>query len=477
MRKTAGSTGLRCQLSKSGGWLVVSASIILLALILLPGALIRQILLSDHMRQPAEAALANSLGIHGRFTEFTRSGRALLSSRFEGMVGDASLIAEDIRAEPGLVGWPGGTLHLDNLTIRKAGLILAEPLPSHQAGMPSLTAPPSGTTPLPIWLKLLLPSAFEMSPATIESGDLEMQGRFALRGARASIAPEGSGIRIHATNAKLESPLPGAWRLDSLDLLQIGAESRLVSSTFQLEGCDATATATGNWLPNSHANAHVILRRLPINTLFPSLAGSLHGSLDADVRIQLAGAARSTWSLAGDVQGHGTRLTNFPALDALAQISGNSLVRTLDFQEARAHVAVAEGIIKAKDLAIESRGNLRLEGILTLLPDKSLNGSIELGMSPHLLDNIPGAKSIVFTTRRGQYLWTPVRISGTLDAPKTDLPARLAAALPAGLLLDSTSTATNAVKTTEQAAEAAAHEANSLLNEAGRAIQDFFRPW
>lgn len=459
-------------------WAVAAFAVAFVLLALLPMPILQSLLVSDRTRIAAETALAQSIGMHGQFAEFSRSNDSLHSARYEGVAGNAKLLAEDIRAVPRLVGWPGGTLRLDGLTIRSAKITINEkPLKSAE-DKTSTTAKEENSQAMPPWLKLLLPARFEMSPATIHSGNVEMYGLFALRGFRARISIEGKGVRIRAEDATISSPWPGSWRVDLLDMLAIGGELRLVSLQCRLDGTDATATATGNWSGHAGAQHHILLKRVPLAVLLPDYSRKVSGELGADLQVRSEAADGLAWSVGGDLDASGTRLTNMDALATLARLAGDDRLHSLDCQVAKAHINYdyRNGETQITDITIESLGLLRVEGRLSIQPDRSIDGALDLGMAPSLLKSIPGAKSFVFTTRRGDYLWTPVRVSGSLDSPETDLPARLAAAIPAGLLVEPAAAANKVGETVTESTEGAARKAGSLLKDAGSGVLDLLLP-
>src|SRR5690606_18388541 len=81
------------------------------------------------------------------------------------------------------------------------------------------------------------------------------------------------------------------------------------------------------------------------------------------------------------------------------------------------------------DLALESKGLMRVEGRCELAPDRALAGTLRVGVTPQTLQWLPGSRERVFTVAENGYLWTPVRLGGTWENPQEDLSARLAAAM------------------------------------------------
>ncbi|MGL5019493.1 MAG: hypothetical protein ACRDBP_15265, partial [Luteolibacter sp.] len=80
--------------------------------------------------------------------------------------------------------------------------------------------------------------------------------------------------------------------------------------------------------------------------------------------------------------------------------------------------------ITLQNLVLSSDGLVRLEGSITLR-GQQLDGTFRLGLAPGTLSTIPGAETDVFLPGERGLLWTPLRITGTLDRPKEDLTDRL----------------------------------------------------
>src|SRR5262249_33882973 len=79
--------------------------------------------------------------------------------------------------------------------------------------------------------------------------------------------------------------------------------------------------------------------------------------------------------------------------------------------------------IDIKDIAIEDKGKLRIEGAISV-ERRILRGTIQLGFTRRYLDWLPQAEE-VFNRQRNGYLWTTVHLSGTIDEPGQDLSPRI----------------------------------------------------
>jgi hypothetical protein len=118
-------------------------------------------------------------------------------------------------------------------------------------------------------------------------------------------------------------------------------------------------------------------------------------------------------------------LTALPVLDRLAAYADTTRFRVLTLDDARTEYAWRPGTLSLTNLLIASSGLLRVEGQLEVRDGRQLDGRFRLGLVPGALARIPGAESVVFAERRDGLMWTPVRITGTVDDPKEDLSERL----------------------------------------------------
>jgi hypothetical protein len=75
---------------------------------------------------------------------------------------------------------------------------------------------------------------------------------------------------------------------------------------------------------------------------------------------------------------------------------------------------------------------------------------LRLGLAPGTLSQIPGAEEDVFVAGERGLLWSPLRVTGTLDDPKEDLSQRLMAAAGARMFEIIPATGIKVLKYTQQ---------------------------
>jgi len=197
-------------------------------------------------------------------------------------------------------------------------------------------------------------------------------------------------------------------------------------------------------------------RDLPAEKILPAkwaayLAGTTAGHL------QLGGA--------GSVDGTATltdgRAVGLPALAALADFTKNPTFRNLPVQEIRAEFSRKGGGWEIRAISAESKGLLKVEGGLNVADDGALEGTLQVGLTSQTLQWLPGSQERVFTTARDGYLWTPVRLGGSLQKPAEDLTPRLASAMGSAVI---ESGASLLKETPAKTVEGAVEGAKSLID-------------
>lgn len=132
-------------------------------------------------------------------------------------------------------------------------------------------------------------------------------------------------------------------------------------------------------------------------------------------------AARGNLTIQGGV------ITALPLLDALAAYADTRRFRVLNLNEAHTDWHWKKGELILTHLVLSSDGLVRLEGALAIR-GREIDGLFRLGLAQGTLASIPGAETDVFIAGERGLLWSPLRITGTLDDPKEDLTDRLIAA-------------------------------------------------
>lgn len=164
--------------------------------------------------------------------------------------------------------------------------------------------------------------------------------------------------------------------------------------------------------------------RVPIHPWLPvKWKEHLSGSAFGDIHWTGENPKLESSSGQGSLRVHDGRIDNFPLLEKLAELAQEKSFGHLELNDCSFSFAWRYPRIDIKDLAIEDKGKLRIEGAISM-DDRSLGGTIQLGLARKYLDWLPNPEE-VFNRQRNGYLWTTVHLSGTIDEPKQDLSSRI----------------------------------------------------
>jgi len=157
--------------------------------------------------------------------------------------------------------------------------------------------------------------------------------------------------------------------------------------------------------------------------------------LPAEWKEHLAGSAFGVFHWAGkdlkleNSSGEGSlavnnaRIDNLPVLEKLAELSQQKSFEHLALTDCSLSLGWKYPRIDIENIAIEERGKFRIEGEMSI-EQRRLRGTIRLGLTREYLDWLPNPEE-VFSRKEGGYLWTNVRLSGTIDEPGQDLSPRI----------------------------------------------------
>jgi hypothetical protein len=152
---------------------------------------------------------------------------------------------------------------------------------------------------------------------------------------------------------------------------------------------------------------------------------------------KVAGTATVRWPETGLGAGYANgsfRLTdglvqNMELLDRIATFTGAPQFRRIPMQEVSGTFEWTKGAVRITKFVAESKGLLRLEGTCTVNAGGTIDGALQVGVTPQTLQWLPGSRERVFTVAKNGYVWTDVRISGSLQDLQEDLSSRLVAAM------------------------------------------------
>ena len=412
-------------------WISLASVLVLIVLCALVASLmISRFLRSEAFRKLMGAKTGEALYSEASYSPLNWSGPSMFvdSLQATGLEGSIvqSLRADQVRAD---VNWRAifqGAWRVDQIqvvsfdaTFRPGSIV-----PKDSIEVPR--APPRSG--IASWL----PSRFEVGELDIGRARLHFRSQrgleiASLRDAALDIYPDGKGWAIDGKGGLLS-----VSKLPSLKVVSFRSRTQgdmffLTNGEFRL-GEAGKISASGEFGDNS--KLRVEWSQVDVD---PFLEEPWRSRLSG----VLAGTASIEWPESGISAGKAVgnfRLTdgvaeNIEMLDQVATFTGAPQFRRMPLQEFSGNYEWTRNLLKITNLVAESKGLLRLEGACTIAEGGRLDGSLRVGVTPQTLQWLPGSRERVFTVAHNGYLWTDVRIGGSLQNPQEDLSTRLAAAV------------------------------------------------
>ena len=149
--------------------------------------------------------------------------------------------------------------------------------------------------------------------------------------------------------------------------------------------------------------------------------------LPAEWKHHLAGTASGDFHRAGEdpklesSSGEGSlhvsngRVDNLLMLKKLAELAQKKAFEHLELNDCSLGFGWKYPKLDINNIAIEERGKFQIEGEMSI-EQRRLRGTIRLGLTREYLDWLPNPEE-VFSRKQNGYLWTHVRLFGTIDNP------------------------------------------------------------
>jgi hypothetical protein len=275
------------------------------------------------------------------------------------------------------------------------------------------TAPLSG-------LASLLPKKFELGILHVGNANLRF-GDAVISGTALAVKPDGKGWLFLGKGGRLAS----RWtpELDIIDFrvreqgkdffltqgnLRLGPNGKILLSgesssggklQISWEGISSSAILKGEWLKR------------------------LQGILSGSATLAAPDVCKGTVVLRDG------RLENLPMLAAIADFTQNPAFRRMPLQEVRGDFAWENNKWRMSNFSAESKGLLRIEGTAVIGREGALEGNFQIGVTAQTLQWLPGSRERVFTNTHDGYLWTKLKVGGTLEKPTENLSERLISAM------------------------------------------------
>ena len=280
------------------------------------------------------------------------------------------------------------------------------------------------------WFAIFLPNRVYVKRIESEQANIIWQ----FRGERAGffgthllITPNGRDFEYAATSGKLKMALLPDLDLRRAHLLITRAlltiyDIDLASNSDSGETIHAQATAGIG--KDKSVDVRANFNEVPIRSWLPAeWKGHLAGSASGDLHWAGADPKVESSSGEGSLRVSNGRIDNLPVLEKLAELAQKKSFQHLELNDCSLSVGWKYPKIDINNIAIEEKGKFRLEGEISI-DQRRLHGTIKLGLTREYLDWLPNPEE-VFNRKQNGYLWTNVRLFGTIDDPGQDLSPRI----------------------------------------------------
>jgi hypothetical protein len=290
-------------------------------------------------------------------------------------------------------------------------------------------ANPEAVAPKP-WFAIFLPNRVYVKKIESPQADITWQfrgERAGFFGTQLLITPHGPDFEYFATAGRLKMPL-----LPDLDLRR----AHLLITKTLLTIYDIDLASNSSSAESIHAQANASIGKdtsVDLKANFTQVP--IRSWLPAEWKEHLAGSASGDFHWTGkdpkleNSSGEGSlrvgsgRIDNLPFLQKLAELAQKKSFERLELNECSLSFVWNYPKIDISNIAIEQRGKFRIEGEVTV-DQRRLRGTIRLGLNREYLDWLPHPEE-VFSRKHDGYLWTHVRLFGTIDDPGQDLSPRI----------------------------------------------------
>ncbi|GAB4171660.1 MAG: hypothetical protein Fur0032_11010 [Terrimicrobiaceae bacterium] len=395
---------------------IVVAIPLLVVFVLAIRAAVMDYLQSSEFRSLIAIQTGNALGGKADFQPLQWKGTEVFSP---GLVLESGRHLTRLEADGlrGSMDWRAvfeGEWRMPHLEVGRATVVILPGDGKIPATAPS-TEPATAKTRLPGWL----PVRFRMERVSIRDLDIDWGGALPARleGSQAVLNSRGTNWEITGRGGSLE--VKGWPELNCVEFA-----GRLVPGTFYLTKSEFTHGESGKIRMTADVSSQTTWQGdwegLDAG---PWLPGSWRPYLSGRLR----GSAKSLADglISGEVTLENGTLQGLPILDRMAKFTASPQFRKLPVSQLSGNFSLESGRWKWTNMICESRGLLRAEGTLNIGAAGELEGVFQVGVGPQVLQWIPGSKERVFTRNADGYVWTQVRIGGTLRDPQEDLSARL----------------------------------------------------
>ena len=398
-------------------------------------------LASEAFRGRTEAALGRALKAEARLAPLERQGTTLASGTLQLRGGPtapfASADLSGIRAEVDLSALWQRLWRVQHLSFQRFHLDLNKSMPpvgAVQAAAPGRggaaevtpATSPQAPSAAPGFLAALLPNRTRIETLHTDRASISLGGA-ELRQSRLHALPSEANAGWDVVLESGELNVPG---LPALELQEARVALRqgggVLRSSRVLVKKGGQASLSGEWNAEGGRDFHAKLENIVAEPFLPlwwqtRISGLLQGSL------HFQRSAADPGTLSGELRLSGGKLEALPLLSQLDSFVGSPRFRQVALKTASAKIKRSPGRTELSELDLDADGILRIQGTV-LVENGTLQGRLQLGIPPSIIQWLPSARTKLFGEPRDGYVWTPFTLSGPVEQPVEDLTPRLAGA-------------------------------------------------
>ncbi|MDP9098687.1 MAG: hypothetical protein M3N48_06790 [Verrucomicrobiota bacterium] len=242
--------------------------------------------------------------------------------------------------------------------------------------------------------------------------------------------PDGKNLVVHGSGGTFHQAKWPEARVISFKAYYAKPSLRIDEANLTLGG-DGTIRVQGGMQFDSEASMDLQFKveQSPIGPFLSEAERvKVKGTFDGDAHVKTRLGKPTSLDANGSVAIRQVVLDKMVALEKAAAFTGKSELSPLRITEGRARYEWHNDQLTVRDLYIEAKGTLCLQGSFAI-KEGEIDGTVQLGVAPEIVDKFPGARKDVFTREDDGYLWTPVKLSGPFAHPRDDLKPRLVKAV------------------------------------------------
>lgn len=283
-------------------------------------------------------------------------------------------------------------------------------------------------------LKTWLPDEFKPGAAGVAQAHMQWQGQFStIRDSSGHVTLSLDGgtlktpgiLRRMLAARKLRSPQTIRFKTAEMDLRYTGQTFELTRGNFDLPGI-LTAQISGKLLPGTRLDARMAWQGLTIDDWLPDeLDDEFSGAIQGDARMEVNRWKLGAGRYAGQVRLVDGQINYTPVQSLLARFLGDRGLLQLALDRASFAWTSSGRRVAVNHLNLRSGDRFAVGGDFVVQPDRTLSGTLWIGLRPEYVRRLGGLGDDVFYEGRDGLRWARVNLSGTVKKPKQDLAAQL----------------------------------------------------